>query len=64
MHKFHIGSTPFGDDLRPELRSLFDRMAIDPCAELFVRPDGMLQSGPDPKSETGPAARPKPKRVA
>jgi hypothetical protein len=28
---------------------LFTRLAVDPHSELFVRHDGMLQSGPDPR---------------
>jgi hypothetical protein len=43
-----------GDELRPELQALFDRLAIDPRRELFVRDDGMVQAGPDPASETAP----------
>jgi hypothetical protein len=39
--------------LRPELQALFDRLAINPRSELFVRDDGMVQAGPDPASETG-----------
>lgn len=49
MRRFHSIAALCGDGLRPELKELFDRLAIDPHAELFVRPDGMLQSGPDPK---------------
>jgi len=45
--KFHSIAALCGDGLRPELQSLFERLAIGP-SELFVRPDGMLQSGPDP----------------
>src|SRR5260221_13282140 len=41
-----------GDGLRPELQALFDRLAIDPRSELFVRHDGMVQAGPNPTSET------------
>jgi len=41
-----------GDGIRPELLALFDRLAIDPRTELFVRDDGMVQAGPDPASET------------
>ena len=41
-----------GDGLRPELQALFDRLAIDPRSELFVRHDGTVQAGPDPTSET------------
>jgi len=44
--------------LRPELQALFDRLAIDPHSELFIRHDGITQSGPDPVSETGSAPRP------
>jgi hypothetical protein len=48
MRKFHSIAALCGDGLRPELQALFERLAIDPHAELFVRPDGMVQSGPDP----------------
>jgi hypothetical protein len=64
MRKFHSIAALCGDGLRPELQALFDRLAIDPHTELFVRPDGMLQSGPDPKSEVQPMESPRPKRVA
>jgi hypothetical protein len=64
MHKFHSIAALCGDGLRPELKALFDRLAIDPYAELFVRPDGMTQSGPDPKSESEPVVRLKSKRAA
>ena len=39
-----------GDGLSSEFKVLFKRLATEP-SELFVRPDGMIQSGPDPKSE-------------
>ena len=64
MRKFHSIAALCGDGLRPELRELFDRLAIDPHTELFVRRDGMLQSGPDPKSETALVETAPPKRVA
>jgi len=51
-----ILSRLFVDGLRPELQALFDRLAIDPHSELFIRHDGMTQSGPDPVSEMGSAA--------
>jgi hypothetical protein len=64
MRKFHSIAALCGDGLRPELQALFERLAVDPHTELFVRPDGMLQSGPDPKPEA-PATLPvAPKRVA
>ncbi len=64
MRKFHSIAALCGDGLRPELQALFDRLAVDPYTELFVRPDGMTQSGPDPVSETAEAIPSKPKRVA
>jgi hypothetical protein len=51
MRKFHSIAALCGDGLRPELQALFDRLAIDPHSELFVRSDGMVQSGPNPVSE-------------
>jgi hypothetical protein len=38
-----------GEGLRPELRALFERLAI-PQNGLTLRSDGMVQSGPDPIS--------------
>jgi hypothetical protein len=65
MRKFHSIAALCGDGLRPELQALFDRLAVDSHAELFVRPDGMTQSGPDPVSEaTRGLPAPAPKRVA
>jgi hypothetical protein len=40
-----------GEGLRPELRSLFERAATSPFADIAIRHDGRLQSGPDPASE-------------
>jgi hypothetical protein len=64
MRKFHSIAALCGDGLRPELQALFDRLAIDPHSELFVRTDGMLQSGPDPISEVSEPVQAIPKRVA
>jgi hypothetical protein len=67
MRKFHSIAALCGEGLRPELKALFDQLAIDPLSETFVRPDGMLQSGPDPKPKAAAAAEPVPivtKRVA
>lgn len=55
VRKFHSIAALCGDGLRPELQELFARLAINP-SELFVREDGMTQSGPDPKSEDTPQA--------
>jgi hypothetical protein len=52
MRKFHSIAALRGDGLRPELEALFERLAIDPRSELFVRDDGMIQAGPSPASET------------
>jgi hypothetical protein len=48
LRKFHSIAALCGDGLRPELQALFERLAVDPHTELFVRDDGMVQSGPDP----------------
>jgi predicted ester cyclase len=50
MHKFHSIAALCGDGLRPELRELFERLAIDPRSGLHIRHDGMVQAGPDPVS--------------
>jgi hypothetical protein len=50
FRKFHSIAALCGDGLRPELQALFERLAVDPHSELFVRSDGMMQSGPDPIS--------------
>jgi hypothetical protein len=63
MRKFHSIAALCGDGLRPELQALFDRLAIDPDAEIFERSDGIVQSGPDPDSETTKAVPPAPRRV-
>jgi hypothetical protein len=60
MRKFHSIAALCGSGLRPELQALFDRLAIDPHSEFFVRSDGMTQSGPDPLN-TEIQARPPPK---
>jgi hypothetical protein len=49
MHKFHSIAALCGDGLRPELRELFERLAID--SGLRIHHDGMVQAGPDPVSK-------------
>jgi hypothetical protein len=57
--KFHSIAALCGDGLRPELQALFEQLAVDPNSELFVRGDGMVQSGPDPISvQTRSAQKP------
>jgi hypothetical protein len=51
LRKFHSIAALCGDGLRPELQALFERLAVDPRTELFVRDDGMVQSGPEPMAE-------------
>jgi hypothetical protein len=64
FRKFHAIAALCGDGLRPELPALFERLAVDPHSELFLRGDGMVQSGPDPIAAEAPfaqnAARPMP----
>lgn len=51
MRKFHSIAALCGDGLRPELQALFDRLAIDPRSELFIRDDHLIQAGPNPASK-------------
>src|ERR1700712_3526753 len=53
LRRFHSIAALCGDGLRPELQALFERLAVDPHTELFVRNDGMVQSGPDPIAAEG-----------
>ena len=55
MRKFHSIAALCGDGPRPELQALFDRLAVNPHSELFVRDDGMIQAGPNPTAETAPS---------
>ena len=64
MRKFHSIAALCGDGLRPELQALFERLEIDPHSELFVRKDGMVQSGPDPDTEATKAGSTTWKRIA
>jgi hypothetical protein len=57
FRKFHSIAALCGDGLRPELQALFQRLEVDPYSELFVRNDGMVQSGPDPVSAQVPDLR-------
>jgi hypothetical protein len=57
FRKFHSIAALCGDGLRPELQALFERLAVDPHSELFVRNDGMVQSGPDPVSAEAPLSQ-------
>ncbi|HEV7876861.1 hypothetical protein [Bradyrhizobium sp.] len=53
FRKFHSIAALCGDGLRPELQALFERLAVDSHTELFVRDDGLVQSGPDPIAMEG-----------
>jgi hypothetical protein len=53
LRKFHSIAALCGDGLRPELQALFERLAVDPRTELFVRDDGMVQSAPEPMAAEG-----------
>jgi hypothetical protein len=64
MHKFHSIAALCGDGLRPELRALFERLALDPYSGLHIRHDGMIQAGPDPASEAADVVEVTPKKVA
>jgi hypothetical protein len=50
FRQFHSIAALSGNGLRPEPQALFERLAVEPHPEFFVRDDGMVQSGPDPIS--------------
>jgi hypothetical protein len=50
---FHAFAAARGEGLRPELRTLFERVSAAPRSELTDRNDGMVQSGPNPVSAEG-----------
>jgi hypothetical protein len=50
---FHAFAATRGEGLHPKLRLLFER-AASPAADVAVGTKGLLQSGPDPASETAP----------
>jgi len=39
-----------GEGLHPKLRELFERTVAIPFLEVIIRPDGILQAGPNPGS--------------
>jgi hypothetical protein len=47
---FHAAAAARGDGLRPELLAVLERVGTAPHSAFTMRPDGMIQSGPDPAS--------------
>src|ERR1700730_18202904 len=54
---FHAFAAARGEGLHPKLRLLFERAATPPASDVAIRTNGLLQSGPDPASETAPGSR-------
>jgi hypothetical protein len=50
LTSFNAIAVARGDGLDPKLRELLERAAVSPHSEVMVRPDGMLQAGPNPRS--------------
>jgi hypothetical protein len=50
--------------IEPNRPVRLDRLTVDPDAELFVRSDGTMQSGPDPGSENAKLAQMATKRAS
>jgi hypothetical protein len=50
LDNFSAFAASRGEGLHPKLRELFERAVADPFSEVTIRPDGMLQAGPDPRS--------------
>jgi hypothetical protein len=51
--RFNAFAAARGEGLHPRLRDLLERTVVSPSFAVAVRHDGMLQAGPNPKSETG-----------
>jgi hypothetical protein len=51
---FHAFAAAGGEGLHPKLRLLFERAAASPASDVAIRTNGLLQSGPDPASESVP----------
>lgn len=49
--QFNAIAAARGDGLDAKLRELLERAAVSPHSEMVVRPDGMLQAGPNPGSQ-------------
>lgn len=62
FRSFHAFAAERGDGLRPEIQRLLNRAAIDSRFATTIRQDGMLQSGPDPKSESEHTSEAPPRR--
>lgn len=51
LSQFNVIVASRGDGLHPKLRELFEHTAASPRSAVTIRPDGLLQAGPDPESE-------------
>jgi hypothetical protein len=52
LNQFSVFAESRGEGLHPKLRALLERTAASPFSEASVRPDGLIQAGPSPESET------------
>ena len=50
LSHFNATAAARGDGLDPKLRELLERAAVSLDSGVMVRPDGMLQAGPNPGS--------------
>jgi hypothetical protein len=51
FHQFSAFAASRGEGLHPKLHALLERAATSPVSELSMRHDGLVQAGPDPRSE-------------
>ena len=51
VHQFNILAASRNEGLHPKLRDLLERAAAAPFSEISMRPDGLIQAGPNPDSE-------------
>lgn len=55
FHQFNVVAASRGDGLHPKLHVLFERAAATPFSDVLIRHDGLIQSGPNPSSESLPS---------
>jgi hypothetical protein len=51
FHQFSAFAASRGEGLHPQLRALLERPAASPSSEVSLRPEGLIQAGPDPDTE-------------
>jgi hypothetical protein len=51
FHQFSVFAESRGEGLHPKLRGLLEHAVASPASEVSMRPDGLIQAGPNPDSD-------------